>query len=193
MVMVGALALGATACGGDDDDDDASSSEADSGDDDSGDDDDGGFTDDDSGDDDSGDDDDDAVTEEDLDDLEDAANLFTSEECAAAVTAMIGAAAAAGTAFTGSDSEIDDSLGLLEEYADNAPEEIRDDLQTVYEGYAEFVEALEESGFDPESGEVPDADALAALEDASSSLDNEEFTEASERVSTWFETECATE
>jgi hypothetical protein len=63
----------------------------------------------------------------------------------------------------------------------------------VYEGYASFVEALEDSGYDPQSGEVPTADALAAIEAATESLDTEEFQTASENVSTWFETECAAE
>jgi hypothetical protein len=178
MLMVGALSLGAfSACGGDDDDDDASTEQNNSSDDDSGDDDssDDAAASDDSGDDDSSDDSVDLdELEQNLDDIDDAAGLFGSEECASAYAAILGATAAA---FSGDSEATDEGLSLLREYADEAPDDIADDLETMYEGYTQLMEAFGDGG-------VPDPDALAALDD-------EEFTAASERVGQWFESECA--
>jgi len=180
MFMIGALAL--AGCGGDDDDGGEALDEAvDAGDssedapDDTGDD---GST---------GDDDGDDV---DLDDID----VFGSEECQDALTAMAEAAAGATSAFTGGDVDLDDSVDQLRAYADAAPGEIRDDLQLIADAYGQWVEAYQESGLaDIEAGEIPSEDDLAALEDLSESFDDEEFQAASERVNEWFTTECGVE
>ncbi len=172
MLAVGALVLGG--CGGDDDDDDASASsvEEDSGDDDSGDDDSG---------------DDDEITEEDVDDLEegidalDDAGIFSDDECGDALQAFLGISAAAGLAMSGAgDEEIEESLGNFEGFLDDAPDDIRDDLETFYGAYAEFAQALGDS-----DGDLGD---MAELGEA---LSEPEVQEASENINEWFETECA--
>lgn len=178
LLAVAALAL--SACGGGDDDDatgSGSGTEADAGDDGSASD-----TADDTGDD------------VDQGDVADALDPFTSEGCANAIAAMTAAAAAVPQSLSGQgDVDLETSLEQLNAFADAAPEEIRDDLRTVYEGYARIVEALQESGFDASSGEVPDADALAQLQALGEELDTEEFQTASENVNKWFEEECGQE
>lgn len=182
LLAVGALTL--AGCGGDDDDGDAAPSveegdddAAEAGDDDS--DDDSG---DDSGDDDSG-----------GDDIDIPEGAFTSEDCADAYQAVIAASAAAAAAFTGQGGEdLDSALAELEGFLDDAPDDIQDDLETWYEGYAEYVSALQDAGFDAEGG-VPDADALQELTELSESLNTEEFQAAGERLGEWLQTECGVE
>jgi hypothetical protein len=177
IALLSVAALSLSACGGDDDDDTGASEPAAE--------EDGG---------DATDDGDDASDSVDEDDVEDALDAFTSDECAEAYAAMIAAASAVPESLSGQgDDDLETSLDQLNAFADAAPEEIRDDLRTVYEGYARVVEALQDAGFDPESGEIPDADALAELQAIGEELDNAEFQEAAENVSTWFEEECSTE
>jgi len=180
-------AFSLSACGGDDDDGaDASGSATEE---------DGGDASGSAGDDSSADDSgDDASGSVDEGDVADALDPFTSEGCADAIAAMAAAAAAVPQSMSGQgDVDLEKSLEQLDAFVEAAPDEIRDDLQTVYEGYARVMEALQESGFDASSGEIPDADALAALESLGEELDNEEFQTASENVSNWFEQECGQE
>jgi len=166
MLAVGALVLGA--CGGDDDDDDASASDAAS----------------EAAGDDSGNDDE--ITEEDVEDLEegidalDDAGIFSDDECGDALQAFLGISAAAGLAMSGAgDEEIENSLGNFEGFLDDAPDDIRDDLETFYGAYAEFAQALGDS-----DGDLGD---MAELGEA---LSQPEVQEAGDNINEWFETEC---
>lgn len=116
--------------------------------------------------------------------------VFDTAECAQAVAAWSAAAAAVPLAMSGSTGDLDQSLTQLQAFADAAPEEVRADLLLVYQGYGEFMTAMQESGYDPSSGEAPSAEAIAAMEAASQTLDDPEFTAASDRVSAWFATNC---
>ncbi len=116
--------------------------------------------------------------------------VFDTAECAQAVTAWSAAAAAVPAAMSGSAGDLDTTLAQLQAFADAAPEEIRADLVLVYQGYGAFMTAIQDSGYDPSSGEVPSADAMAAMEAASATLDDPEFTAASDRVSAWFDANC---
>lgn len=115
---------------------------------------------------------------------------FGSAECTEALTAWSAASSAAAQAISASASDLDASLAELEAFAAAAPEEIRDDLTLIYETYGEFLQALEDSGYDPASGEVPSAETLAAITAASERLSETEVTEASDRVNAWFESNC---
>jgi hypothetical protein len=117
-------------------------------------------------------------------------DLFDSEGCLEATQAMAAAAAAVPQSLGGDAGGLEDSISQLEAFASAAPEEIREDLQTVYEGYASVARALEESGFDPASGEAPGPEAIAALQAAASELDAQDFRDAVDRVNAWFESEC---
>jgi hypothetical protein len=116
--------------------------------------------------------------------------VFDAAECAQVVAAMSAAAASVPQAMSGSAGDLDQSLAQLQAFAEAAPEEIRADLMLVYEGYGAFLAAMEDAGYDPSSGEVPPPEAIAAMEAASQTLSDPEFTAASERVSAWFATNC---
>ena len=119
-----------------------------------------------------------------------AVDAFASGECLEAAQAMAAAASAVPASLGGDAASLEDSISQLEAFASAAPEEIREDLQAVYEGYASVARALEESGFDPTSGEAPPPEALAALQAAASELDAQDFRDAVDRVNAWFESEC---
>jgi hypothetical protein len=120
------------------------------------------------------------------------AGIFDSAECAQAVAAWSQAAQAAGAAMSGTSEDISASVDALQAFAASAPEEIRDDFTTVYEAYAAFIGALEDSGYDPASGAIPTAEQIAAIEAASQSLNDAEVAGASERVTAWFDDNCST-
>jgi hypothetical protein len=111
-------------------------------------------------------------------------------ECTEALVAWSTAQAAAAQAVTSSPDDLDTSIAGLEAFAEAAPEEIRDDLTLIYEAYGEFLQALEDSGYDPTSGEAPSAETIAAITAASERLSEPELTEASERVTAWFDENC---
>lgn len=116
--------------------------------------------------------------------------VFDEVRCAEVVQAMAAAAAAVPQTMSGDAGGLEDSIAQLEAFANAAPEEIRDDLRTVYEGYASVAQAMADAGFDPTSGEIPDAGTIAALSAAAEALDTAEFQEAAQRVNTYFEQEC---
>jgi hypothetical protein len=166
LALVAVLALTAAACGGDDDSgggdqDDTTDAATDGGADDGGDD---GAT--------------DAAV---------AAGLL-DEDCRFLLTGAylnpLGALA------PGGDTDFEDSASQLEAIADGAPDEIKDAMETVAEGYAAMVEVLEDVDVsDPQAFADPELQAeLAELDD----VFDEEYEAASETVSTYIQEECAT-
>ena len=61
---------------------------------------------------------------------------------------------------------------------------------TVAQGYAAYSQALQDSGWDPSSGEAPPPEVIAALTVAGQALDDADFQAASDRVSAWFAANC---
>jgi hypothetical protein len=119
-----------------------------------------------------------------------APGVFDSAQCADAVAAWSSASSAATEALTGSSGDLNDTLAQLQAFAEAAPEEIRDDLTTVYDAYGQFLQAMEDSGYDPNSGDMPTADQLAAITTAGEALSAPEVAAASENVSNWFSENC---
>jgi hypothetical protein len=115
---------------------------------------------------------------------------FDAAECAQVVAAMSAAAAAVPQAMSGEAGDLSTSLDQLQAFADAAPEEIKDDLLLVYQGYGAFQTAMQEAGYDPSSGEPPSADVIAAMQAASVKLQDADFVAASGRVSAWFQSNC---
>lgn len=105
--------------------------------------------------------------------------------CQAAVAAMASVAAGAGAALTGG-SDLEDSLATFKEFADKAPEEIKDEMNTLADAYGEFVAVLADSDYDPASGEDPPSEVMAALE----SIATEDVSAAGDKVSAYFEDNC---
>jgi hypothetical protein len=114
------------------------------------------------------------------------AGSIDSAQCAEVAAAMSEAAQSMPDVFSGNTADLDQSLEQLRAFAAAAPEEIRADLQTVVEGYAKIVEALQQAGYDPASGQAPPPEVVAALTQASQELDSQEFKDASDRVNAYF-------
>jgi hypothetical protein len=117
--------------------------------------------------------------------------IFDAAECAEVAAAMAAAAQAMPAVMSGSAADLEQSIEQFQAFAEAAPEEIRDDMQTLAEGYAQIAQVLADADFDPASGQPPSPETIAALEQASQALNSEEFTAAAERVSAYFESGCA--
>ena len=113
-----------------------------------------------------------------------------AEECGKDVSAIAAAAPAVPQVMSGEAGDLGTSVEQLEAMAAKAPEEIRADLLVVAQGYAAYSQALQDSGWDPSSGEAPPPEVIAALTVAGQALDDADFQAASDRVSAWFAANC---
>jgi len=110
---------------------------------------------------------------------------LASEDC----QELISASSALGSAFAGvQGDDLGDSSEAFSQYADQAPEEIRGDLQIMAETYEAYAEAIGDIGLEP--GETPSQEQALEFQQALSSIDLEEFTAASQRFTTWAATNC---
>ena len=105
-------------------------------------------------------------------------------EAVAAFAALGQAVAAAGA--SGDDAE--DSARVFQEFADKAPEEVRDDIQVLGEAYAAYIAVLSNIGL--QVGETPSADQIQELEQAAEALSQPEVTAASTNFESWASTNC---
>jgi hypothetical protein len=111
---------------------------------------------------------------------------FATSEC----SELVAAAASVSTAFSGTAAtdDVDATRDQFQEFADNAPDEIQDDLQVLVDAYELYADAL--ADVDIQAGEVPDADDLQELQDAIGSIDQAEVQEASSNINTWTTANC---
>ncbi len=123
---------------------------------------------------------DETTTDDDLGDL-------ASGECADLVESgqQLSQALGAGNL---TDEDFDDVSRFFDEFADSAPEEIRADFQVLAEAWEVYADVLPDLQVDP--GETPDPEALAKLQQATASIDQEEFAAASERINAWTTENC---
>jgi hypothetical protein len=112
-------------------------------------------------------------------------------DCLEAFSAFSDVASSAGM-LGGEEADIEQSLDQFEAFAEAAPEEISDDMEVLAEAYRSFVDAMIDTGYDPDSGEVPDEGTMEALTEAMEPLSSDEVTEASNNVSAYFEEACGT-
>ena len=112
---------------------------------------------------------------------------FSYDECQqlAAAGSEFGQAVSGAT----SGADLSDEADAFQEFADNAPEEIREDMQTLADAYDEIVAAL--ADIDLDAGETPSAEQVAALTQALSSIDQTGVQGASERIATWAQENCS--
>lgn len=109
---------------------------------------------------------------------------LASGDCAELVNAsaeLAQAFAAAGA--TGDSGGASDFFDQFE-----APDEIREDFQVLATAYAEYAAALQDIGL--ESGQTPTPDQLQQFQQALASIDQPAVAAASERISTWVNTNC---
>lgn len=111
---------------------------------------------------------------------------FASEDCQSLVKAYVGLSAAIAAASGGQD--VSGDIEKFSQYVDEVPEEIRGDVQTIAAAYSTFADELKDIGYTP--GQVPTADQLQKLQDASGSLGTSEVQAAGEHLSTWTTENC---
>jgi hypothetical protein len=111
---------------------------------------------------------------------------FDTAEC----SSLVAAAASVATSFsaTGDTGEVEEARAQFEEFADEAPDEIRDDLQVLVDAYDEFAEVLDDVDIEP--GETPTAEAIQELQAAIASIDQAEVAAAAANVNTWTTANC---
>lgn len=130
-----------------------------------------------------------ATTEEattETSDETDGAFAWASEDCQSLVKAYVGLSAAIAAASGGQD--VSGDIEEFAKYVDEVPEEIRADVETIAAAYGTFVDELESLGYTP--GEIPSADQLQALQEASQSIGTAEVQAASESLTAWTEQNC---
>ena len=123
---------------------------------------------------------DETTTDDDLGDL-------ASGECADLVESGQKLSQALG-AGTPTDEDFDDVSRFFDEFADSAPEEIRADFLVLAKAWKVYADVLPDLQVEP--GETPDPEALAKLQQATASIDQEEFAAASERITAWTTENC---
>jgi hypothetical protein len=107
--------------------------------------------------------------------------------CIAASLAYAKAIAGAGAVLAGQGADLQSDIDQLQNYS--APDEIKDDLQTIVNAYVTYANAIKDSGYSPGQG-VPTAAQIQALQDASDQLNTDEIQQAGDRVDQYFQSNC---
>jgi hypothetical protein len=113
---------------------------------------------------------------------------FLSGDCQELVAAYAALSQAFAAASGGGDDFTEESQAF-QAFADEAPDEIRGDIEVLAEAYAEYAGIISDLGIQP--GEIPDADDLEALSTAAASFNSAEVTAASERLTAWTTENCS--
>ena len=114
---------------------------------------------------------------------------FADEDCRSLVAAYLGVSQAFAAAAGGSNEELQEQAEAFSEFADDVPEEIRADVQTLANAYGQYIEVLQDAGLEP--GEIPSAEQAQELSDALQAVGTADVTAASERLSTWTTENCS--
>jgi len=88
----------------------------------------------------------------------------------------------------GATPDRDDVSELYEQVVDNAPEEIRADIQVLADAWAKYADVLDDVQVEP--GQTPDPEDVAKLQQALASIDQQEVAAASERINAWTTENC---
>jgi hypothetical protein len=88
----------------------------------------------------------------------------------------------------GEGADADATKKLLNEFAEEAPEEIRDDFRVIADAYSKIAEALEDANVAP--GETPSAEDAAKLQEVAGQIDQAKLTEANTNITTWVTENC---
>jgi hypothetical protein len=113
---------------------------------------------------------------------------LASGECAELVEAgtQLSQALSAGT----SSANLEEVSAFYDEVVEKAPDEIRADVQILADAWVAYADVL--AGVQVEPGQTPDAEALAALQQALASIDQQEVSAAATRISAWTTENCPT-
>ena len=110
--------------------------------------------------------------------------------CVEAATAMSQAATDIPLALSGTSESFRDSVDKFKAFASSGPSEIRGDLETIADGFDDFVKVLADANVNPGSGQTPTPEDSAKIQTAASALSASGFQEATARVQAWFTSNC---
>lgn len=116
-----------------------------------------------------------------------ASGVFDRDDCmqaAIAVSSAIGLAFGMGTVSPDELKRLDEEF---ERARDAAPDQIARDLQVMADAFREIGLEIERSGWNPQASQVPPASVMRAFE----AFNSDAFSQASERVTGWFDGSCA--
>jgi hypothetical protein len=119
-----------------------------------------------------------------------AAEGIDADQCQEIAQALADASTAVGEAAagTGDTAAIQAQADAFAEVADQVPAEFSADFQVVADAFSEIASTLAEVDLQP--GEVPDAEAQAALTELGTTLSDSEYATASANISTYFAGGC---
>ena len=108
-------------------------------------------------------------------------------ECADLVEASqkFGAAAAAAS---GGGGDLGDTADAFKQFAEVAPDELKDDFEALADVMTEYAGAL--ADLDLKAGDVPTADQIAKLAQLGQSLGTEKVQKASAAIAAWSQANC---
>ena len=113
---------------------------------------------------------------------------FADEDCRSLVAAFVAVGSAFSSAAGGSD-ELADQAEAFAQFADDVPEEIRADVQTLADAYGQYVDVIQDAGIEP--GQIPTAEQAQQLQDALASVGTADVSAASKRLSAWTNENCS--
>jgi hypothetical protein len=113
-----------------------------------------------------------------------------TQVCLEAAQAMSAAMQSYSSSFSGALDEATaaDVEAQLEQWADQAPDEIKDDFDVFAREMSAYYEALADIGLT--SGATPTAEQLQALSEAADLVDQDALDEASKNIEAWFDGNC---
>ncbi len=113
---------------------------------------------------------------------------FADEDCRSLVAAFLGVSQAFAAAAGGSNEELQEQADAFAEFADDVPDEIRADVETLAAAYGDYIQVIQDAGLQP--GEIPSAEQAQELSAALEAVGTEDVTAASERLGTWTTENC---
>jgi len=104
------------------------------------------------------------------------------------------AAAQVGTQFAsaltgaGGSEDVQKAAKLFDELTSKAPDEIKEDFETINDAFKKLADALE--GVDLTGGQAPDPETLAKLQKVTSEIDQKKLSDAGAHISAWAQANC---
>lgn len=114
---------------------------------------------------------------------------FADEDCQSLVAAFLGVSQAFAAAAGGANDELSEQAEAFSEFADDVPEEIKADVETLAAAYGQYIDVIQDVGLEP--GQVPTAAQAQELQQALESVGTEDVTAASERLGAWTQENCS--
>jgi hypothetical protein len=104
--------------------------------------------------------------------------------------ASVGAKFSEALSATGGQPDFDTTTKFFAELVDKAPNEIKADLQTLAAAWTEVAAALK--GVDLSSGQAPNAETLAKLQEIGNKFNTPKLQQASKHLTAWAKKNCGT-